>query len=160
LNFFRGLTTFSGEESSFMNASLRAPTFSADNLGIWASALCVVHCAVTPVLISMSVVFARFMPGEERTHRTLAVGVAALGAIALLKGFRTHGRRRILGMMALGLGLIFAGAFYGSRLPRHGYEVAVTMMGSVLMISAHRMNHTFCNACRRCVNAGEDESVC
>jgi MerC mercury resistance protein len=133
-----------------MNDSLRASAFSADNLGIWASALCVVHCIVTPVLISMSVVFARLIPGEEKTHRTLAVGIAALGAIALVKGFREHGRRLILVLMAAGLAFIFAGAFYGGRLPAHGYEVAVTMTGSVLMICAHRMNHTFCGDCRRC----------
>jgi hypothetical protein len=141
-----------------MTASLRASTFSADSLGVWASALCVVHCAVTPILVSMSVVMARFIPGEEKTHRTLAVGVAALGAMALVKGFRTHRRRRILGLMALGLGFIFAGAFFGGRLPAHGYEVAVTMTGSVLMICAHRMNHTFCRTCRRC--SSTDAGVC
>src|SRR5258708_7517109 len=140
-----------------MSASSRVSFLSADNLGIWASALCVVHCIVTPVLISMSAVFAHFIPGEEKTHRTLAVGVAGLGAIALIKGFRTHGRRRILGLMALGLSFIFAGAFYGDRLPSHAYEVAVTVAGSLLMICAHRMNHTFCSDCRRCVPSDADE---
>jgi hypothetical protein len=135
-----------------MNTSSRVSAFSADNLGILASALCVVHCIVTPILISASAVFAHFIPGEEKTHRALAVGVAALGAIALVKGFRTHGRRQILGLMAWGLGFIFAGAFYGDRLPSHGYEVAVTMTGSLLMITAHRMNHTFCSDCRRCTH--------
>jgi hypothetical protein len=124
-----------------MNASLRASTFSTDNLGVWASALCVVHCVVTPVVISMSVVMARFIPGEERTHRTLAVGVAALGAMALVKGFRTHGRRRILGLMALGLAFIFAGAFFGGRLPSHGWEVAVTMTGSADDLRAPDESH-------------------
>ena len=133
-----------------MSSSSRISPFSADNLGIWASALCVVHCIVTPVLLSLSTVFAHFLPGEEKTHRTLAVGVAALGAIALIKGVGTHGRRRILGLMVLGLGFIFAGAFYGDLLPSHPYEVAVTMTGSALMIWAHRMNHTFCSDCRRC----------
>jgi hypothetical protein len=136
-----------------MNASLRTSLLSADNLGIWASALCVVHCIATPILLSMSVVFVHLIPGEEKTHRTLAVGIAALGAIALAKGFRTHGRRRILGIMATGLAFIFAGAFYGDRLPSHGYEVAVTMTGSILMITAHRMNHTFCKACTRCCSS-------
>jgi hypothetical protein len=28
--------------------------------------------------------------------------------------------------------------------------MAVTMTGSALMIWAHRMNHTFCNDCKRC----------
>jgi hypothetical protein len=144
------LSNFYWKDFLLMSASSRVSAFSADRLGIWASALCVVHCIVTPVLISMSAVFAHFIPGEEKTHRTLAVGVAALGAIALIKGFRTHGRRRILGLMAVGLGFIFAGAFYGDRLPSHGYEVTVTMTGSALMILAHRMNHTFCSDCRRC----------
>jgi MerC mercury resistance protein len=143
------------ERVSPMPSSLRASAFPADTLGVWASALCVVHCAVTPVLISMSVVMARFIPGEERTHRTLAVGVAALGAMALVKGFRTHGHKRILGLMALGLGFIFAGAFFGGRLPSHGLEVAVTMTGSILMICAHRLNHTFCRACMRCSHSGD-----
>lgn len=134
-----------------MSASSRYSVLSADRLGIWAPALCVVHCIATPVLLSASAVFAHFLPGEEKTHRTLAIGVAALGGIALIKGFRTHGRGRILVLMAVGLGFIFTGAFYGDQLPAHAYEVAVTMMGSVLMISAHRMNHTFCNQCRRCV---------
>jgi hypothetical protein len=140
------------ERLLFMSTSSRVSAFSADNLGIWASALCVVHCIVTPVLLSLSSVFAHFIPGEEKTHRTLAVGVAALGAIALIKGFRTHGRRRILGLMVMGLGFIFAGAFYGDLLPSHGCEVAVTMTGSLLMITAHRMNHTFCSDCRRCTH--------
>src|SRR5438046_10672313 len=99
-----------------MSTSSRVSAFSADKLGIWASALCVVHCIVTPVLISVSAVFAHYIPGEETTHRTVAVGVAALGAIALVKGFGTHGRRRILGLMALGLGIIVAGASYGHDL--------------------------------------------
>jgi MerC mercury resistance protein len=141
---------FDWKDYLFMSTSSRVSALSADRLGIWASALCVVHCIVTPVLISVSAVFAHLIPGEEKTHRALAVGVAALGAIALVKGFRTHGRRRILGLMALGLGFIFAGAFYGDRLPSHGYEVMVTMTGSALMIWAHRMNHTFCSDCRRC----------
>jgi hypothetical protein len=144
------LTNFYWKDFLLMSTSSRVSAFSADKLGIWASTLCVVHCVVTPVLISVSAVFAHLIPGEEKTHRTLAIGVAALGAIALVKGFRTHGRRRILGLMVLGLGFIFAGAFYGDRLPSHGYEVAVTMTGSALMIWAHRMNHTFCSDCRRC----------
>src|SRR5258707_13413873 len=91
------------ERLLFMSTSSRVSAFSADNLGIWASALCVVHCIVTPVLISMSAVFAHFIPGEEKTHRTLAVCGAAFGAIALGEGFRAHGRRRITGFVSLGL---------------------------------------------------------
>ncbi len=119
----------------------------ADRLGVWTSRLCVVHCVLTPVLISSSAVLAHFLPAEEKVHRSLAFLVALFGAVALLVGFRKHGRRRILILMSAGLGCIAAAAWFGDKLPSHAYEVAITMVGSALMITAHRMNHTFCRSC-------------
>lgn len=119
----------------------------ADRLGVWTSCLCVLHCILTPILVSSSVVFAHFLPAEENTHRSLALVVALFGAIALLFGFRRHGRRSVIVLMAVGLSSIAGGAWFGDRLPSHGYEVAVAMLGSVFMITAHRLNHTFCRSC-------------
>jgi hypothetical protein len=116
-------------------------------MGIWTSALCVVHCLLTPILISGSAVLAHFLPAEESVHRTLAVLVALFGAIALLIGFRKHRRATTLLLMFGGLGCIAGAAWFGDRLPSHPYEVAITMVGSALMISAHRLNHTFCRSC-------------
>jgi uncharacterized membrane protein YfcA len=134
---------------------LPAINLSADHLGIAASALCVVHCILTPVLISLSAVAAHLLPAEENTHRAFAVLVTLLGAIALLSGFRKHGRRRILVLMAAGLALILTGACCGEHLPSHLAEVLVTLSGSALMITAHRMNHTFCRDCQKCVHVTE-----
>jgi hypothetical protein len=131
-----------------MNLARRVLAIPADQLGVWASAFCVLHCLLTPVVLSLSVVSVHFLPSEERTHRTLAVLIAALGALALIKGYRTHRRLRILFMMAVGLGCIFSGAYWGDHLPSHLAEVLVTFTGSAFMIAAHRMNHTFCRNCR------------
>ena len=124
-----------------------------DRLGMWTSAMCVVHCLLMPVLVSFSAVLAHALPGEERTHRSLAVLVALFGTLALLRGFRRHRRKQILGLMLAGLGLIAGAAWFGDRLPSHAYEVGVTFLGSLLMILAHRINHTFCNACECSVQA-------
>jgi hypothetical protein len=118
-----------------------------DRLGTWASMLCVAHCLLTPVLLSMSAVFAHFMPTEERTHRTLAVLIAMIGMVALVRGLRRHRRLRVVVCMSGGLGCIFAAAWWGDRYASHAAEVAVTGLGSALMITAHRMNHTFCRQC-------------
>ena len=126
-------------------------TLSADRLGIVASAACVVHCVVTPLLVSFSVVLAHLLPGEEKTHRSLALAVAVLGALALLRGYRSHRQGSVLVLMAAGLSFIFTGAWFGDRLPSHTVEVLVTLLGSTLMIVAHRRNHTFCQSCRTCV---------
>lgn len=122
-------------------------TLPADQIGIWASGLCMVHCLLTPIVLSFSAVSAHFLPSEERTHRFLALSIAFVGALALVKGFRNHRRKRVPLLMAIGLAFIFGGAWYGDRLPSHATEVAITLIGSGFMIAAHRINHTFCRNC-------------
>jgi uncharacterized membrane protein YfcA len=131
----------------------RTLSMRADRLGIIASALCFIHCVLTPVAVSILAVGAHYLPSEEKVHRILTVFVAALGAVATLFGYRRHRRSRILLLMSCGLLLIFAGAYFGNRLPSHLAEVAVTMMGSCFMISGHFLNHTFCRNCERCDDA-------
>ena len=134
-------------ELQLETANNPTPAVWADHMGIWASALCIVHCLLTPILLSMSAVFAHFLPSEERTHRSLALFIACVGAIALVRGFRAHRRIRVICLMAAGLACIFFAAYWGDRLPAHWAEVGITFLGSILMISAHRLNHTFCKDC-------------
>ncbi|HEX4650551.1 MAG TPA: MerC domain-containing protein [Granulicella sp.] len=125
-------------------------TARLDRVGVYASALCFVHCLLTPVVLSFSAVAAHFLPTEEHTHRTLAVLVTLVGALALGTGYRRHKQRSILVLMAVGLAFIFFGAYFGDSLPNHWCEVAVTLSGGACMIAAHRKNHTFCQQCTRC----------
>ena len=125
-------------------------TLQANRLGIIASAACFVHCILTPVALSLLPVWVHSLPSEENVHRFLAVGVAGLGGFALIGGYRRHRRSRIFLLMGSGLLLIFAGAYFGDRLPSHLAEVAVTMTGSFSMIAAHLLNHTFCRDCEGC----------
>ena len=135
------------KEWAGMGGANRIIAFSADQIGVWTSSLCVIHCLLTPILLSISAVSAHFLPSEERTHRTLAVVIAAIGAIALFRGYRKHRSPRVLLLMVTGLIFIFGGAWWGDHLPSHAAEVFVTLIGSGFMISAHRMNHTFCRDC-------------
>jgi hypothetical protein len=136
----------SREESKPGNLN-RVLTLPADQIGIWTSGFCMVHCLLTPIVLSLSAVSAHFLPSEERTHRVLAVSIAFVGALALVKGYRSHRRKCVPLLMAIGLALIFGGAWYGDHLPSHPAEVAITLIGSGFMIAAHRINHTFCRNC-------------
>jgi hypothetical protein len=118
-----------------------------DRCGVWASGLCVLHCVLTPILISSSAVFAHLIPGEERVHRQLAILVAALGAAAVANGIRKHRRYRVLFLVLTGLALIWTAAWFGERLPTHAAEVGTTLLGSSFMVAGHRLNHTFCGTC-------------
>jgi hypothetical protein len=119
----------------------------ADRIGIWTSTLCVVHCLFTPILLSISTVLAHFLPSEEVVNRSLAVAIAAIGAVALLRGFRRHRRARVLSFSGVGLTFIFSAAWWADSLPHHWMNVTITFVGSALMITAHRLNHTFCRGC-------------
>lgn len=130
-----------------MRLLLLRPGVSPDRLGIWASGLCAVHCVLTPIVLSLSAVSVHYLPSEERTHRSLAILIAALGAIALVRGFRKHRRASVLTLMTFGLGCIWGTAWYGDRLASHAVEIAITVVGSCAMIAAHRLNHTFCADC-------------
>jgi hypothetical protein len=133
-----------------MNNERQSLFLSADRLGIIAPALCFVHCILTPVVLSVSAVWTHYLPSDEGFHRVLAVMVAAIGCFAIVNGYRKHRRFSVLFLMSSGLLFIFAGAYLGDRLPSHTAEVAVTMTGSSLMITAHFINHTFCKNCQRC----------
>jgi hypothetical protein len=134
-------------EAPLTNSPSRTFSFPVDRIGIWTSTVCVIHCLLTPVLLSVSAVSAHFLPSEERTHRTLAAAIAALGAIALVRGYRRHRSPRVLVLMIVGLAFIFGGAYWGDHLPSHAAEILVTLVGSGFMIAAHRTNHTFCRDC-------------
>jgi ABC-type methionine transport system permease subunit len=123
-----------------------------DRVGMAASALCFVHCVATPVILSLSAVLPHFLPSEEHTHRLLAVVVTIIGAAAISFGYRKHRKKRVLGATFLGLALICSGAYFGDLLPSHKSEVAITLAGSLCMIFAHRMNHTFCLDCKKCAH--------
>jgi len=131
-----------------MSQERQSLSLRADRLGIAASALCFAHCVVTPLVLSLSSVWAHFLPSEERIHRILAVLVAGIGCLAMVSGYRRHRRSRVLLLMIVGLSAIIAGAYFGDRLPSHLAEVAVTLAGSSAMMTAHFLNHTFCKGCR------------
>ena len=133
-----------------MNNDREAFSLRADCLGVIASTLCFVHCILTPVVLSLSAVSVHYLHSEEKLHRLLAVLIAGLGGFAGVSGYGKHRRSRVLLLMSCGLILIFAGAYWGDRLPSHFDEAAATLIGSSLMITAHIINHTFCNNRDRC----------
>jgi peptidoglycan/LPS O-acetylase OafA/YrhL len=125
-------------------------TATIDRLGVIASAACVVHCILAPVVLSFLAIYANFVPSQDYTHRVLAVLITAIAALALANGYRRHRKASVIVLMLAGLGLIFFGAFGCERFGSHWYEVVITLCGSICLVVAHRRNHTFCRRCTRC----------
>jgi hypothetical protein len=123
---------------------------SVDTMGMTASSVCMVHCALTPLLLALAPGLAHYVPGDETVHRTLAVLVLSAGAFALARGYRVHRRLIVLVGFAAGAALVLTGALVGELLGSHVAEVAVTVAGSVVMVASHWKNRAFCNSCGKC----------
>ena len=123
---------------------------TADTLGMTASTACMVHCALTPLLLALAPGLAHYIPGDESVHRVLALVVLSAGGLALVRGYRVH--RKIIVMVGFlaGAALVVTGAVVGDLLGSHVAEICVTIAGSSTMVASHWKNRAFCSACRKC----------
>lgn len=83
-----------------------------DRLGIFASALCAVHCAATPILVATlpTLQLTEWM-ADPRFHQTAAAICCGLVALAIAPSIFRFRDFRLLGLASTGLGLILTAAF-------------------------------------------------
>lgn len=74
-----------------LSTSQVAKKSRADRLGIWASGLCAVHCALSPLLIILTPALASWWVSSS-VHILAAMTVIPLAGFALLRGWRRHNR--------------------------------------------------------------------
>ena len=120
---------------------------AADILGVGLSLLCLIHCLVLPVLIAFAPVLLKNLPGDDATHRTLAVVIGFVGFLAFRSGYKVHRRRWLLWLFSLGLLLISVAAALGEAVLTGYGEAAITVVGGILLVTAHLFNHSFCRSC-------------
>ena len=120
---------------------------TADILGIGLSVLCLIHCLAIPVFIAFAPVILKNLPGDDATHRALAVVIAFVGFLAFRSGYKLHRRRWLLWLFSLGLLLISVAAALGEEILTGYGEAAITVVGGILLVTAHLFNHSFCRSC-------------
>jgi hypothetical protein len=141
------MSTTTGLTDAMELKSAKIVRAKADMVGIALSALCMVHCLVLPLLVSFAPAILRGLPGDDVTHRVLAIGIALAGGLAFRSGYKVHRKGWILALFLLGIALISAAAALGdSVLPGFG-ETGITICGSLLLITAHWCNRSFCHSC-------------
>jgi len=128
------------------------PRVNWDAIGMGASTLCAIHCLILPIALAFAPTLAHFVPGTEIVHRTLACLLAAVGLIAFWAGYKVHRRKVVLLLLAVGILGVTLGAYAGSLLPTHAWEVLITVVGSSFLIAAHYLNRTLCRSCRVCAD--------
>lgn len=137
-------TTLERTEEVTMDVALDA----GDRLGVAASTLCAVHCALLPVLAAVLPALGLSLGGFGDIDQAFVLFASVLGISTIGLGWRRHGALRAAGLLVLGLTLLWSGAFTGWH--DHGWGHALLMTaGGVLLALAHLQNLRLTHALRR-----------
>lgn len=124
-----------------------------DFIGISLSALCGIHCLITPILVL-------YMPviGETIESSVFHTAMIALVVVAfyqsIYKHFKLHRSKTTLGLGVLGVllfGISYLNEVVGhSHEHTHGYHEEfsleyIAILGAVLLITSHILNMKKCN---------------
>lgn len=112
-----------------------------DRLAISASALCLIHCLVTPVLLLALPIVASTMMADGEFHILMVAFVLPTSLAAFYLGVRRHRNRAIALLGAAGLLILVFAALMGHDLLGETGEKAATVAGSLLLASAHVRNY-------------------
>lgn len=107
-----------------------------DALAISASALCLIHCLVLPVLIAFLPAIADWTDLGEGFHIVMLAIAVPLSGLTLFGGWRRH--RAAFPMIAGGAGLILL--MLGLAFEGQGTGTALTVAGGLALAVAHVAN--------------------
>lgn len=82
---------------------------NSDHLGIIASALCAIHCAVTPILLIAMPAFAKVW-SHPASHWAMALVVVPIALLMMTAGYRRHRRKWIIVIGMAGIAFVVVGA--------------------------------------------------
>lgn len=111
----------------------------ADRLGIVASTLCAIHCALLPLAAALLPALGLGAGGWVDFDQGFVVFASILAVATLTLGWRRHRAYRAFALLVPGLALVWFGAF--SPLHDHDLRHALVMTaGGVLLALAHLVN--------------------
>ncbi len=126
-----------------------------DRSGILISFLCLIHCALTPFLLLLWPALHSHILESYVVHVIFALLVALSGGYAFWRGYKAHRTAHIMWMAVSGFVLLLCGIFSHEHEAAHTltYGTILTILGSVLLISAHVKNLRTCRHRCECMNS-------
>ena len=123
---------------------MRVSQAISDRLAMTLSFACILHCLFMPAFLITSLTFASIEFSDELLHYSILFLAIPVSLFALLSGKKNHNNNLIfivgiLGLTVLFLALFSEGNFYGFPL-----ETLLTIIGSMIVITAHYKNYQIC----------------
>lgn len=128
---------------------------SLDKFAIFLSGVCLLHCLIAPILITLlPIISSSALVEEVMFHKLMLWVVLPTSFIALFLGCRKHKQFAIASSGILGISILVAVALFGHEwFGVAGEKIATTLGGLVLALS-HYLNY------RACQNTTCEDSNC
>ena len=122
---------------------------SLDRFGSMASTVCGIHCALSPILFGLLPLIGGANSNERWLEPSFVIAAIGLAVVALARGCAVHHRRSVVALFVLG----FAGIVAGKWIVAEAWpllESGLVVAGSLILVLAHRRNHSACMTCLVC----------
>jgi hypothetical protein len=119
-----------------------------DGMAVAMSVVCIVHCLMTPVLVTLFPIVAGTVLADHQFHAFLLILIVPTSAVALYLGCRRHRNGLVFSLGLAGMVILTVVAFLGPEgLTVTGEKIA-TGFGGVILASAHILNFRRCRDMR------------
>ncbi|WP_179025450.1 MerC domain-containing protein [Shewanella sp. Scap07] len=115
-----------------------------DKFAISISALCAIHCALTPVLLALMPSLSALGLADHLYHEMMVLIVLPTSMLAVLLGCNKHKDMRVLVLAVIGLLTLAGSAIFGHDFLGETGEKAATMIGAIIIALAHWRNLGLC----------------
>jgi hypothetical protein len=110
--------------------------------------LCFIHCIAGPILLSFAGLASMTGLSEKLDPLFVLLSTAIAGFTLIPARRRKHGRKICLALFAAGILFLLV-----RRNTSRPFEIAATVFGAGLIVSAHALNIRFARRCRCCERA-------
>jgi len=132
-----------------MSASQKLKNISLDRFGSIASTVCAIHCALSPIVFGLLPLIGGANANERWLEPVFVLAAGVLAVTALARGYAVHHRRSVAGLFALDFASIVAGRWIVAEASPL-WESGLVVAGSLILVLAHRRNHSACVTCLVC----------
>ncbi len=120
---------------------------SLDKLAVLLSGVCLVHCLLAPVLLTLLPILSLSALAEELVfHQLMLWLILPTSAIALFIGCRRHRNSSILLSGLLGMSVLILVAVWGHSNLAPIQEKLATSLGGLILALSHYLNYRTCQS--------------
>ena len=114
------------------------------------SALCVMHCLASPLLIVFLPSVMAMQLENEAFHSWLLFAVIPTSIFSLLMGCKQHKQYRLLSIGLIGLLFLISAIFVEGFVHGENLEKGLTVIGACILALGHYFNFRLCNKQEEC----------